>query len=191
MAIALRSGSDSLTRVLEENLTTSESSFMTRIPALVLAGLVVLGGYVAFTDAPTQGSAPTGGKVAETSVNRKTQRPDSVVYGREDGRSAGVGDVKVVKVAPDFDGYIEWGSTPDRPAQSIGEDIDAEDLSIVASRPLQVIGEPLDVEDIAILDTKPFIELGPDIDVDDLDDYEATIVSESVGEELDAQLPQG
>lgn len=163
---------------------------MTRISALVLAGLVVLGGYVALMDAPTQGSVPADGKVAETSVNAKTQGPDNAGYKRADVGVVG-GDGKVLKVAPDHEGYIEWGSTPDRPAQSIGEDIDAEDLSVVASRPLQVIGEPLDVEDIAILDTKAYIDLGPDIDVDDLDEYEATIASESVGEELDAQLPQG
>ena len=167
---------------------------MTRSLALVLAGFVVLVGYVVVYDEPVEiveSTKPEATDVASDPELRRLKGGDSGAPNGASLKDVGLAGVRTVKAGDDFDAYIEWGSTSERPAQSIGDDIDAEDLSVFASRATEIVGEPIDIEDIVVLDENPYADFGSDVDVEDVVGYDATVVAESVGEELDPQLPQG
>ena len=167
---------------------------MTRLSALVLAGFIVLVGYVVVYDEPVEIAESTKPEAIDVASDPGLRRLQGVDSGAPNGASlkdVGLAGVRTVKAGDDFDAYIEWGSTSQRPAQSIGDDVDAEDLSVFALRATEIVGEPLDIEDIAVLDENPYADIGNDIDVEDVVGYDATVVAESVGEELDPQLPQG
>lgn len=167
---------------------------MTRSSALVLAGFFVLVWYVVVNDKPAEIAESTKSEATDVANDSGLRRLESVDSGAPNGSSlkdVGLAAVRTVKAGDDFDAYIEWGSTSERPAQSIGDDVDAVDLSVFALRATEIVGEPLDIEDIAVLDENPYGDVGSDIDVEDVVGYDATVVAESVGEELDPQLPQG
>jgi hypothetical protein len=98
--------------------------------------------------------------------------------------------MRAAKAVPEFDQYVEWGETPDRPAQSIGPDIDADDLSIFESRPTEIIGPNVDVEDLSLLSANVYEDIGVEIDVEDVKAYDASVFVESWGEDLDIEAPE-
>ena len=70
--------------------------------------------------------------------------------------------------------------------QSIGEDIDFDDVSVFDGAPVQSLGEDIDVEDLSIFDNAPQVDFGDDIDVEDFDLSEYEIVQD-VGEDIDLE----
>lgn len=161
----------------------------------VLLGLVVMGsGFLLWY------LNPTGDQLR---VNRELQSDSSQtgtrpLGARDFGQTAGVtpreGGLAVMRAAkaPGYpDEYVEWGQTPERPAQSIGPDIDVDDLSIFESRATESIGPDVDVDDLSLLNTKAYEDIGDEVDVEDVKAYNASVFVESLGEDLDAETPSG
>ena len=128
----------------------------------------MLVGYVVVYDAPAEIAESTKSEATDVANDSGLRRLESDDSGAPNGSSlkdVGLAAVRTVKAGGDSDAYIEWGSTSERPAQSIGDDVDAEDLSVFALRAAEIVGEPLDIEDIAVLDENPYADIGSDIDV--------------------------
>lgn len=160
-----------------------------------LLGLVVLSsGLFAWNLNPT-GDQP--GIAVDDRGNNSSDAGAPRVNGRDfssvsdvSPREGGLAVMRAAKAVPEFDQYVDWGETPDRPAQSIGPDIDPDDLSIFESRATESIGPDVDVEDLSALSTSAYEDIGVEIDVEDVKAYAASVFAESWGEDLDIEAPE-
>lgn len=117
---------------------------------------------------------------------RKLSSADSELLKDLPLNEGGLSLVRAVKAGPDsLEDYAEWGSTPDRPVQSIGPDIDPEDLSVLDERSFESVGLELDIEDLAVLELADYQDVGADIDAESQGAYDATVKPQSVGGDAD------
>ena len=159
-----------------------------------LLGLGVLGsGLLVWYFNPTGGQPGVGVDDQVSSSETGTPRVAGRAFGSVasvNPREGGLAVMRAAKAVPEFDQYVEWGETPDRPAQSLGPDIDADDLSIFESRPTEIIGPNVDVEDLSLLSANVYEDIGVEIDVEDVKAYDASVFVESWGEDLDIEAPE-
>ena len=106
-------------------------------------------------------------------------------------KEGGLAVMRAVSAVQDFDEYVEWGSVPERPAQSIGPDLDADDLSVLNRITPVEVGSDIDIDDYAVLDTNVSVEVGASVDADDMISFEVSVVPQDLGEDLDAETPEG
>ena len=106
-------------------------------------------------------------------------------------KEGGLAVMRAVSAVQDFDEYVEWGSLPERPTQSIGPDLDADDLSVLDRITPEEVGSGIDIEDYAVLDANVSVEVGSSIDADDMISFEASVVPQDLGEDLDGEAPEG
>lgn len=73
----------------------------------------------------------------------------------------------------------------DAAAQSIGEDIDVEDLTIFSDATVVDVGEDLDVEDFDLIEVRSPQNIGEDLNIEDFYGIAADVPEESVGDDVD------
>lgn len=92
-------------------------------------------------------------------------------------KSPAVSEAVFVESPREAEGYLP---------QSLGEDIDFDDVSVFDDAPAQSLGDDIDVEDLSVFDDAPQIDVGENIDVEDVD-ISAFEIVQDLGEDVDLE----